>query len=298
VNIPEDLLNKMREHSWFHAIDLGDGNITRGRFPTDTPQNQTLFPAMEYISYINVAGMDCLDIGATDGLISFGLEKLGAKSVTATDRVEGVGFGAVHALLQSKVDLRFPIEIDNILTEFEGRYFDLIICAGVIYHMLNPASAFMACRNLLKPGGLLIVDSALSFTSDKAIMVFNPEVEEFNEDSTYWLPTFEALAGIAKLCHFEVLSGRRQPATSRGTVLCRALLRSESVPEGTALLKDMHKLGLLDAEFHRRMDATEVQPASKIRYTGPHNVVIMNPQTFVPHFPLHVNMIDERKTIG
>jgi hypothetical protein len=101
-----------------------------------------------------VTGMDCLDIGATDGLVSFGLEKLGAKSVVATDRVECTGFSIVRDLLSSRVELIKPVEISTLYRAMGQRRFDLIVCAGVYTTCLTrskrswsagPYSSRMAC---------------------------------------------------------------------------------------------------------------------------------------------------------
>src|SRR5215831_5581680 len=181
AGLPAHILEEMKSHKWFHAIDAGGGLVTCGRFPPGKPQNQTLFSVFDFLKDIDVAGMDCLDIGATDGLVAFGLERLGAKSVVATDRYAGIGFTGLHSYLNSRVEHIVPVEISNLQEAMGNRRFDLIVCAGVIYHMLNPLSALMACRALLRPGGLLIVETAMTWKSKDPVLYLNSEGQELPE---------------------------------------------------------------------------------------------------------------------
>jgi SAM-dependent methyltransferase len=283
-------------HAWFHAMHLADNLTTSGRFHPDKFQNQTLFSVMDLVSGIDVNGMDCLDIGATDGLMSFGLEKLGAKSVVATDRVAGAGFEIAKRLLNSNVERVAPSEISTIETDLPLRRFDLIICAGVIYHMMNPLSAIMACRGLLKPGGLLIVESAVTLAFDKAVMVLNSAEESNMESSTYWLPTPKALKGMVELCHFEVLGSRWQNDLWRGAVIGRAV--TDVSPGANRLTTAMQKLPLLDYPFQKRMLAANVQKPSAIRFTGKPGDHTIDTSTFKPDFPLHAHRTSPETAVG
>jgi len=289
VTLSETQRETMQSHEWFHALDLGGGVQTCGRFPPGKPQNQTLFSVFDFLKDIDVRNMDCLDIGATDGLISFGFEKLGAKSVLATDRVSGDGFRTVHGLLQSRVEHLVPVEISTIVDQLKDRQFDLIVCAGVIYHMLNPLSAIMACRALLRPGGLLIVETAMSWLSKHAVMVLNSEEEESMESSTYWMPTPKALEGMVRLCHFEVLGGRWQPDIGRGAVLGRATPAQHPAPGGTTLTRAMHQHGLLDYQFSKQLAAADASPASTIAFRGPVRSSEIASASYIPVFPLHAH---------
>jgi 2-polyprenyl-3-methyl-5-hydroxy-6-metoxy-1,4-benzoquinol methylase len=289
-------LETAQRHRWFHAMQLADNLTTSGRFRPDQPQNHTLFSVMDLIDGVDVSGMDCLDIGATDGLISFGLEKLGAKSVVATDRVKGAGFALAHKLLNSRVERIAPSEISTILDDLAGRSFDLIVCAGVIYHMLNPLSAIMACRGLLKPGGLLIVETAVSLASDQAVMVLNSAEQSNMESSTYWLPTPKALTGMMQLCHFEALAGRWQNDTWRGAVLGRAVAGVS--PGANKLTRVMQELPLLDYPFRQRLSAANDQPESAIVYSGPTGDAVIHTHAYRPNFPLHVHRIDPETAVG
>lgn len=288
VPTPQQLA-EMNRHHWFHAIDLGSVQ-TSGRFPPGRPQNQTLFSVFDFVNDIDVNGMDCLDIGATDGLVSFGLERRGARKVLATDRVEGKGFKTVHSILESKVELLQPVEISDLYSVLGSRRFDLIVCAGVIYHMLNPFEAFMVCRTLLKPNGLLIVESAMSFAHDLPALILNSEAEESMENSTYWTATPRAMVGMMKLVSFDVLGTRwMHPHIARGAVLGRAARNTESIADRTVLLRAMHDHGILDYDFVKRLVEANALTPSAIHYAGSGGGNTVDPDNYIPMFPLHAH---------
>jgi tRNA (mo5U34)-methyltransferase len=277
----------MNKHEWFHALDLGYVE-TSGRFPEGSPQNQTLFTVFDFLKDIDVSEMDCLDIGATDGLISFGLERLGAKSVVATDRVPGVGFSIAHELIGSKVEILQPVEISTLEASVGNRKFDLIVCAGVIYHMLNPLDAFLTCRSLLKPNGLLIMESAMNFSIDLPALILNSETEDSMESSTYWTATPNAMVGIMKLVMFDVLGVRwMNPFLARGAVLGRAVVDPHEIGDRSTLLRAMHRHGLLDYSFNEKLKDANSGSPSRINYRGTRANANIDPFSYKTDFPFH-----------
>ena len=155
--------------SWYYQ-EVAGGPIAYG--------HGSQFTVFDLLKDIDVSGKDCLDIRATDGLVSFGLERLGARTVVATDRVRGRGFSIAHELLDSKVELLQPVEISTLASAVGDKRFDLIVCAGVIYHMLNPLDAFLTCRALSKPKDLLIIESAMNFSAGLRALILNSETED------------------------------------------------------------------------------------------------------------------------
>src|SRR5690606_1584885 len=121
---------------------------------------------------------------------------------------------------------------------------------------------------LLKPGGLLIVETAMSWLSDKPAMVLNSETQESMESSTYWMPTSQALIGMVRLCHFEVLGGRWQPDIGRGAVIGQAVPAGREVNGSNTLTRAMHQHGLLDYPFVEELKIADARPASTIKFQG------------------------------
>ncbi|MBI3117610.1 MAG: methyltransferase type 11, partial [Candidatus Hydrogenedentes bacterium] len=65
---------------WFHSMDLGSGQVTRGLKP-----REVLGMEAEIIFRYPLAGKTVLDVGAWDGFFSFEAERRGAARVLATD---------------------------------------------------------------------------------------------------------------------------------------------------------------------------------------------------------------------
>jgi hypothetical protein len=148
----------------------------------------------------------------------------------------------------------------------------------------------MVCRTLLKPNGLLIVESAMNFVHDLPALVLNSETEDSMESSTYWTATPMAMVGMMKLVGFDVL-GRRwmHPHLARGAVLGPAVKDNDSIRDRTALLMAMHDHRLLDYSFVAALDAANTLPSSAISYKGTGGEATVDPNTCVPTFPLHAH---------
>ncbi|WP_069095008.1 class I SAM-dependent methyltransferase [Methyloligella halotolerans] len=148
-----DLERRLSNERWFHSIDMGDF-ATSGRFKPGEPQNATLYGFMDLIKEIDLSGMTVLDVGCSDGLASFGMRALGASQVHSTNSFGREKFAVVRdALGLDGIDYHPDLQLKDMVAHFGRGQFDLILCAGVIYHMINPASAFTECRKLLKAGG-------------------------------------------------------------------------------------------------------------------------------------------------
>lgn len=269
---------------WFHSIDFGEF-ASSGRFRPGDPQNVTLYGTMDLIHHIDLAGVDVLDIGAVDGLISFGAVQLGARRVVATDSVIRDGFLLARDALGLEVEYVPRVQIRDFVERFGRGSFDLIVCSGVIYHMLNPASAFFECRKLLKEHGLLIVESAYEKQSDRAAIFVNNEDELFAEPNTYSMPTRRAILGLMRLACLDVLAVRTIDGPDRITVLGRAVAPAQ-VKDRTTLTRRIHDLDFCDFEFQIKRFLPS--PAtSAIRYDGPTDERRIEHGTYEPDFPFH-----------
>ena len=99
-------------------------------------------------------GLRILDIGCGGGLLSEPMARLGA-DVVGADAAEGnVPVAQVHAEQSG-------LKIDNRHTTAEnmaaaGEQFDVVLNMEVVEHVASPIDYLIACRTLLKPGGLHI----------------------------------------------------------------------------------------------------------------------------------------------
>jgi tRNA (mo5U34)-methyltransferase len=142
VNLQERV--RRLQHKFHSPFDFGDGITTkpwhvRRRFA----RRQRL------LRIPDVTGKTVLDVGAWDGYFSFELERLGAKRVMAIDVWDE---GASEAFLlarehfNSKVEYR-RLDAHKLSPDLIGT-FDLVLCAGLLYHLRHPLHGLERIRSV------------------------------------------------------------------------------------------------------------------------------------------------------
>lgn len=150
-----------------------------------------------------IHGADVLDIGCWTGGASLMLAAMGAKSVLAVDEV-----GAYTKCLSC---LKSAFKIDNLFIRnaslfemnsvVDRRSFDLIYCAGVLYHLSDPIVGLRMIRNMLRPNGKLLLETAIHQTDSGMSLAeyLGPTKTGFN----WWFPTVHALTQMLKDMGFD-----------------------------------------------------------------------------------------------
>ncbi|WP_411838428.1 bifunctional 2-polyprenyl-6-hydroxyphenol methylase/3-demethylubiquinol 3-O-methyltransferase UbiG [Paracoccus sp. ME4] len=101
------------------------------------------------------AGLEVLDIGCGGGLASEPMARLGA-TVTGADATEvNIAVARAHAARQG-LEIDYRATTAEALLTTEAR-FDVVLALEIVEHVADPASFVATCRELLKPGGLLIL---------------------------------------------------------------------------------------------------------------------------------------------
>ena len=172
---------------WFHSIDFGDGVFSEGRQPRGT----MLWDQFD-IPIRNIKNKRVLDIGAWDGKFSFLCEQAGAETVLAVDVSQGRsnsnGFHVAKKTLNSKV-----VHVDEDFLNLEptdvGK-FDLIIFAGVLYHLENPLGGFRALKELLSNTGLIVIETTtLPDEIEEPYIKFHLKRDLNNDPTNFWTPS-------------------------------------------------------------------------------------------------------------
>jgi 2-polyprenyl-6-hydroxyphenyl methylase/3-demethylubiquinone-9 3-methyltransferase len=102
-------------------------------------------------------GLRILDIGCGGGLLSEPMARLGATVVGADAAERNIPVAQVHAEAQG-------LEIDYRHTTAEalaaaGESFDVVLAMEIVEHVADPAAFVATCRDLLRPGGLIIAST-------------------------------------------------------------------------------------------------------------------------------------------
>jgi len=100
----------------------------------------------------DLTGMTVLDIGAWDGFFSFEFERRGAKRVLAIDTWQGDGLPLLETFLFARQQLRsnvdhLRLDAHDVSPEKIGT-FDLVFCAGLLYHLRHPLLALEKIRQV------------------------------------------------------------------------------------------------------------------------------------------------------
>lgn len=151
---------------WYHTLEVAPGVVTPGWFD--------LRPIVGRLPWPDVRGKRCLDVGASDGFLSFELERRGAREVVATDVSDhelwdwpahlraggveylravagpekGVGLRLATELLGSSVE---PLEVSayDLSPETVGE-FDVVVCGSLLLHLRDPLRALVAIRSVCR----------------------------------------------------------------------------------------------------------------------------------------------------
>ncbi len=101
-----------------------------------------------------LAGLRILDIGCGGGLLSEPMARLGADVVGADAAARNIPVAQVHAEQSGlKIDYRITTAEDMAAA---GEQFDVVLNMEVVEHVADPLAYLTACRQLLKPSGLML----------------------------------------------------------------------------------------------------------------------------------------------
>jgi tRNA (mo5U34)-methyltransferase len=224
----DELRQKVDQYTWAHSIDLGDGVVTKGVWG---PQNPFILQVFDGIDF---RGKKVLDIGCWDGLWSFEAEKRGAAEVYATDDCTQRDFPEQPTLLLAREALNSQIKYIpdisvNDIQRLDVYDFDVVIFTGIYYHLKNPLLALARLRQVMKEGGIIVVEGEVIRDSKQTYARFFYGEKYHNDDSNWWIPTIPCLHQWVECSYFEVLTGNKywdRPGTED---MARYLLSAKAV---------------------------------------------------------------------
>jgi SAM-dependent methyltransferase len=224
-----------------------------------------------------------------DGISAFVLKELGAAEVVATDMDPRETFLFARDVLNLDIDYRTPVSLQELPILFKEDRFDLIVMAGILYHVFDPLTALSICRDLLKNNGLLFMETFYLFDEAKPCMVFNPKdnskrgVERAN---VFWRPSKTSIEGMLEVAGFKVIASIAFNA--RITFIAQAKKTSE-IDSSSARIKNIHKRYMNYKNYRERTDYNLLEKQevgnSNICYEGPRSHIWLNRSRYTPMVP-------------
>ena len=214
---------------WYHKIELEPGVVTEGK------DYLSQIPTRLLLRGIDVAGQRCLDIGAADGTMSLLMERRQAARVVAYDRMPN---HEKIKTVQEKLGARFEYVAGMELPDMpravspDGTLFDVVVCAGVLYHAFDPLTVLGRARGMVRPGGLLLLETAAVLEKGYG-MYFNAYGEIYNMYGHYWFPSVGCLDYLVRYLRLRPLDcchlredyrhgSKRRHRTGRVAIVLRA----------------------------------------------------------------------------
>lgn len=192
----------MENIKFWHRIKLPDGNYTNGKVNHGPDGGD--WPVTRFGLPEDLTGKIVLDIGAWDGFFSFEAEKRNALHVIATNTYlpqgpDLAGFSYAHDKLNSQVTHKMLNIEKPDYSEINPEYFDVVLFYGVLYHLKSPLPGLENAIKFIKPGGILLLETAMTTTNHpEAILEYKPDTE--NDSTNYFYPNEIWIRTVAKRC--------------------------------------------------------------------------------------------------
>lgn len=171
-----EIRQAISKYTFYHNIKLTETITTPGSQVFVRGQNLGL----KHLRSLDLKDKRVLDIGCRDGLFSFAAEQMGAKEIVGIDNdlsVPATEF--LIPFLKSKVKMQSK-NLYDLRPEIDG-IFDVVIFPGVLYHLRYPFWALKVIRDVMKPGGYLITETAIFDAQPHHALLFCP----VGDDSPY-----------------------------------------------------------------------------------------------------------------
>jgi SAM-dependent methyltransferase len=262
---------------WYYTAELLPGLMAKGIYPDDLP----MLPRIMLRNF-ELNGMDCLDIGSMEGLMSVLMRRGGARRILAVDAVDHCSrkMAAIKHYYGVDFDYQTVGLLYGLHEKLPRQGFDLINLSGLLYHVFSPLMVLAGVRPLLKKNGLLLVSTGV-ILNDSFSMEFNNAGRMQEDPTNFWyisVPLFDYMLRYLKLAPIDCVYLRHSEVTNPHvrlkfdkpsgyiSVVCRAV--DEVLP--TVDDKWMHRSEKLAWEHVQlpNWDLYKKQLSSQIKYNG------------------------------
>jgi tRNA (mo5U34)-methyltransferase len=215
---------------WYHDFDFPGGLKARTK-GTGTLSRRALWAFMkEQLDTIEMAGRSVLDVGCWDGYWSFYAAQRGATRILATDDASqnyagSAGLDLAKELMGSSVEVRKNVSVYDLRSLNET--FDVIMCMGVYYHLIDPFFALTELRHCCNPNTVVAIEG--DFMRDTVFGLPAHALFDIGHGARCFLPTLSCLRQMINAAYFDVTSeqihlGTPDQKLYRVFTVCRPLM--------------------------------------------------------------------------
>lgn len=160
-----DTQKRIDEIPWYHEFSF-PGGFSATPNTLHLQDHRRIWACIERnLDSIDFAGKTVLDIGCWDGYWSFYAERRGAAHVLATDDASqnwagSKGLALARELLKSNVETRLDVSIYEL--DKLSKRFDVILCLGVYYHLVDPFFAFTQVRHVCHENTVVVFEGDIT----------------------------------------------------------------------------------------------------------------------------------------
>ncbi|MEZ6076328.1 MAG: DUF1698 domain-containing protein [Pirellulaceae bacterium] len=163
-----ELQERIGQYKFYHTIKVTDAISTPGA-PEHTLSQQ---PVLAEINKLDLAGKKVLDVGCRDGLYSFLAERRAQRKLWAL--ITTCRWSAVELLIPYlKLQRMHQMNLLDLKPETFGQ-FDVVIFVGVLYHLRYPFWSLKLLRDVMRPGSMMVLETAVFYGQDKFPMLYCP----------------------------------------------------------------------------------------------------------------------------
>jgi tRNA (mo5U34)-methyltransferase len=202
---------------WWHTIELPDGKVTPGRIDYRGANGA------RFLVPPDLTGKSVLDFGTWDGFWAIEAKKRGAE-VIATDRWDPPLETAALALGAYGIPYFYTGNLDEPFEDVCAG-FDMVFFFGILYHLKNPYQGLKNAADCCKPGGLVLVETAVNegkmseMPGDPPLLWVIDEVHH-GDPTNYFMPNTPAVAQLCRMAGLEP-TGQRAVDGTRLTIACQ-----------------------------------------------------------------------------
>ena len=224
----DELERRISEIQWYHEFDFGNGLVARPQ-TKDLATHRKLWKFIQNeLDEIDLSGKTVLDIGCWDGYWSFYAEQRGAARILATDNsgqnwAGEAGFLLARECLKSAVDYDLRRSVYS-LADLDTR-FDIILCLGVYYHLIDPFYAFSQIRHCCNENSLIVFEGDVFFGLPEGAALYSRDVRK----APRFVPDLEALRCLINAAYFSIESETVLPLSQTpGPSVARVLMTARA----------------------------------------------------------------------